>query len=254
MPATGLSATNIAQPTANPTSTTTYTVTVTGSNGCTATATVTINVNKTVPTADAGADKNLNCTTTSTTIGTAGVVGNSYSWSPATGLSSTTVAQPTANPIATTTYTVTVTNSASGCTATDVVIVNVNTTPPTANAGLDKTLNCTTTSTQIGSAAIAGNTYSWSPSNGLSATNVAQPMASPSMTTSYTVTVTGSNGCTASDVVLVTIDAGVPTADAGPDKTVNCTTSSVTIGTQAIPGYTYSWLPNGMNSTLSSTT
>ncbi|QLH46269.1 MAG: hypothetical protein HWD58_11940 [Bacteroidota bacterium] len=90
LPATGLSATNIAQPTANPTSTTTYTVTVTGSNGCTATATVTINVNKTVPTADAGADKNLNCTTTSTTIGTAGVVGNSYSWSPASGLSSTT--------------------------------------------------------------------------------------------------------------------------------------------------------------------
>ncbi|QLH46284.1 MAG: hypothetical protein HWD58_12015 [Bacteroidota bacterium] len=96
------------------------------------TVVVTINA---FPTANAGADKNLNCTTTSTTIGTASVAGHTYSWSPSNGLSSTLIAQPTASPTATTSYTVTVTNSSTGCTATDVVVVNVNTTPPSANAG-----------------------------------------------------------------------------------------------------------------------
>jgi hypothetical protein len=249
-PATGLSSTSVAQPTANPSTTTTYIVTVTGSNGCTSTDAVIVNVNTTVPTADAGADKNLNCTTTSTTIGTAGVVGNSYSWSPATGLSSTTVAQPTANPSATTTYTLTVTNAGSGCIATDVVTVNVNTTPPTANAGPDKNLNCTTTSTTIGTAAVGNNTYSWSPATGLSSTSVAQPTANPSTTTTYIVTVTGSNGCTSTDAVIVNVNTTVPTANAGPDKNLNCTTTSTTIGTASVSGNTYSWSPaTGLSST-----
>jgi hypothetical protein len=248
-PATGLSATNVAMPTASPSATTVYTVTVTGSNGCTATSTVTVNVNTTPPTADAGVDKNLNCTTTSTTIGTTAIAGNSYSWSPATGLSATNVAMPTANPSATTTYTVTVAGS-NGCTATDVVVVNVNTTLPTANAGSNQNLNCTTTSSTIGTTAIAGNSYSWSPATGLSATNVAMPTASPSATTVYTVTVTGSNGCTATSTVTVNVNTTPPTADAGVDKNLNCTTTSTTIGTTAIAGNSYSWSPaTGLSAT-----
>ncbi|MEZ5047792.1 MAG: SdrD B-like domain-containing protein [Chitinophagaceae bacterium] len=248
-PATGLSATNVAQPTANPSVTTTYTVTVTGANGCTATDVVTVNVNTTPPTANAGTDKNLNCTTTSTTIGTTAISGNTYSWAPATGLNAINIAQPIANPSVTTTYTVTVTGT-NGCTATDVVIVNVNTTPPTVDAGTDKNLNCTTTSSTIGTTAISGNTYSWAPSTGLSATNVAQPTANPSVTTTYTVTVTGANGCTATDVVIVNVNTTPPTADAGTDKNLNCTTTSTTIGTTAISGNTYSWAPaTGLSAT-----
>ncbi|QLH46289.1 MAG: hypothetical protein HWD58_12040 [Bacteroidota bacterium] len=115
-------------------------------------------------------------------------------------------AQPLASPTATTSYTVTVTGT-NGCTATDVVIVNVNTTPPSADAGPDKDV-CSLNAVQIGTSAIAGNTYSWSPATALSATNIAQPTANPSTTTSYTVTVTGSNGCTSTDVVLVQFKEG----------------------------------------------
>jgi hypothetical protein len=124
---------------------------------------------KVPPTANAGSTLNLNCTTTSGTIGTTSVVGNTYSWSPATGLSSTTIAQPTASPTSTTVYTVTVTGS-NGCTATSTVTVNVNTTAPTADAGSTQNLDCTTTSATIGTLAIGGNTYSWSPATGLSST------------------------------------------------------------------------------------
>ncbi|QLH46273.1 MAG: hypothetical protein HWD58_11960 [Bacteroidota bacterium] len=60
----------------------------------------------------------------------------------------------------------------------------------------------------IGTPAIAGNTYNWSPAIGLSATNIAQPSANPTSTTSYTVTVTAANGCTSTDVVTVNFREG----------------------------------------------
>jgi gliding motility-associated-like protein len=47
--------------------------------------------------------------------------------------------------------------------------------------------------------------YSWSPSTGLSATNVANPVASPSETTVYTVTVTNSSGLSTVLYVTVTV-------------------------------------------------
>jgi hypothetical protein len=248
-PATGLSATNVAQPTANGTSTQTYTVTVTGSNGCTATDAVVVTVDKAAPTANAGSDVTLTCTTPSATIGTAAVAGNTYAWSPATGLSATNVAQPTANGASTQTYTVTVTGS-NGCTATDAVVVTVDKAAPTANAGSDVTLTCTTPSATIGTAAVAGNTYAWSPATGLSATNVAQPTANGTSTQTYTVTVTGSNGCTATDAVVVTVDKAAPTANAGSDVTLTCTTPSATIGTAAVAGNTYAWSPaTGLSAT-----
>ncbi|MFV8328511.1 hypothetical protein, partial [Flavobacterium sp. ZS1P14] len=195
-PATGLSATNSANPTATPATTTTYTVTVTGTNGCTKTDDVIVTVDKALPAANAGSDVTINCTTPSAILGATG--GVSYSWSPATGLSATNSATPTATPVTTTTYTVTVTG-ANGCTKTDDVIVTVDKALPAANAGSDVTINCTTPSATLG--ATGGVSYSWLPATGLSATNSATPTATPVTTTTYTVTVTGANGCTKTDDV-----------------------------------------------------
>lgn len=50
-----------------------------------------------------------------------------YSWSPTTGLSSSTISNPTATPLTTTTYTITAT--ANGCSVSDEVLVSVLTTP-----------------------------------------------------------------------------------------------------------------------------
>lgn len=59
-------------------------------------------------------------------------------------------------------------------------------------------------SIQIGTPAMAvGNVYSWSPSASLSSDTIAQPMASPATTTTYTVTVTTPNGCVQTDTVTV---------------------------------------------------
>jgi hexosaminidase len=167
--------------------------------------------------ANAGADKTVSPGTPSVAIGanplaSGGTGPYTYSWSPATGLSSATVSNPTASPTSTTIYTVTVTDSLSA-TASDSVTVNY---PLAANAGADKLCTPSSPSATIGATPTANGgtgpyTYLWSPSTGLSSTTVANPVASPSTTTTYTVQVTDSLSATSSDSVVVTYS--VPNAN-----------------------------------------
>jgi len=229
-PATGLSCTNCASPVANPTTTTTYTVTGTATGGCSNTAQVIVTVNP-LPTISAGSNATI-CSGGSTTLTATG--GTSYTWTPATGLSCTNCASPTANPTTTTTYTVTGTN-ANGCSNTSTVTVNVNT-PPTISAGANQTI-CTGSSTTL--TATGGVSYSWSPATGLSCTSCASPTASPAATTTYTVTGTGANGCTATSQVTVTV-TNLPSVSAGSNTAI-CAGSSTTL--TATGATTYSWTP-----------
>ena len=48
-------------------------------------------------------------------------------------------------------------------------------------------------------------TYSWSPSTGLSSSTIPNPVANPTVTTTYTVTVTNNEGCTGTAVSEVTV-------------------------------------------------
>jgi gliding motility-associated-like protein len=237
-PAAGLSSSTVAQPMASPAATTSYTLTVTTTaTGCQNTDVVVVTIG-TSPVTNAGPDQAI-CSGDSVQIGTAFVSGNTYSWSPATDLSSSTTAQPIASPVVTTTYTLTVT-SASGCQAIDSVVVTVNPLP-VANAGADQ-LGCNGDTVQIGSPAVAGNTYSWSPAAGLSSSTNAQPTASPAATTTYTLTVTNTaTGCSDTDVVVVTVSP-LPSTDAGADAVI-CAGDSVIIGITAVSGNTYSWTP-----------
>ena len=159
-------------------------------------------------TVDGGATKTINCLISSAVIGTPSYTGATYSWSPSTGLSSATIAMPTASPLVTTTYTVTVNGA-----CTDTVTVIVDTAAPVANAGLDKQLFCNSTSTSIGTVALVGNTYSWLPVTGLSSSVIAVPTATMTSSQTYTVTVTGANGCTATDAVAVNYSNSLTTLD-----------------------------------------
>lgn len=96
-------------------------------NSCVGTAiTFVITINP-PPVANAGTDVSL-CQGVSggNQLGSPPIPGNSYSWSPATGLSDATIANPTFSTSApgTTTYTLTVTNAA-GCTNSDAVTATV---------------------------------------------------------------------------------------------------------------------------------
>jgi gliding motility-associated-like protein len=87
------------------------------------------------------------------------------------------------------------------CGDADTIQVVVNSLP-TANAGMDTTIvlgNSVTLNAQ------GGSTYVWSPSTGLSCTTCPNPIASPTTTTTYCVTVTDANGCTAIDCITVNV-------------------------------------------------
>ncbi|WP_400190359.1 PKD-like domain-containing protein [Hymenobacter sp. B81] len=253
-PATGLSDASAAQPTfslTNPGTTAqtfTYTVTATTAEGCTSTDQVTVTLNP-AAVANAGLDRTL-CSGASAQLGSAALTGYTYQWSPATGLSSTSAAQPTVTltntgtAAQTITYTVTAT-TAEGCVGTDQVVVVVNPVA-VANAGTDRTL-CSGTTAQLGSAALTGYTYQWSPATGLSDASAAQPtfnLTNPGTTAqtfTYTVTATTAEGCTNTDQVTVTLNPAA-VANAGADVAF-CSGASAQIGSAALPGYTYQWLP-----------
>jgi len=232
-PTAGLSISTIANPVASPTATTTYTVTVTNSNNCSATDNLILTVNP-LPIASAGPNKAI-CIGNSTTLSGSG--GTGYLWAPAATLNNNTLATPTANPTVTTTYTVTVTNS-NGCTATSSMVLTVNPLPP-ANAGTNSTI-CTGHSTTLN--ASGGTVYVWAPAASLSNANIANPVASPTVTTTYAVTVTDNNGCSATNNNVVTVNL-LPTANAGTDQII-CLNQSANL--TASGGTQYLWSNNAI--------
>ncbi|GEM_PF-5047487 len=125
-----------------------------------------------------------------------------YSWTPSTGLNTTSGATVIANPTVTTTYTVTGTNPPN-CTATANATVTVNPgavsiTPPSATIVQGNSVSLTASGAGIVS-------WSWSPATGLNTTSGATVNASPSSTITYTVTGTDGGGCTRTQTVLVTV-------------------------------------------------
>lgn len=243
-PATGLSATNIANPIASPTTTTTYYVTVTDANGCSATDSVTVTVGSNL-TINLTNDTTI-CQGASITLTASATGATSYSWTPATTLSSTNTASTTATPVTTTTYYVTV--SAGGCSGTDSVTVTINPSA-TLNAGNDVTI-CNGQSTTISATASGGAggpyTFSWS-----SGQNGAGPhTVSPTTTTTYIVNATDALGCAAiPDTVVVTVNPPLSAVLTVNNDTI-CPGNSVLLSVTASGGdgnYSYVW--TGVSST-----
>jgi hypothetical protein len=242
-----------------PTTNTPYSVTVTDANGSVVTASTTVTVSSII--ADAGPDRNV-CTGISINIGglntaSGGIPAYTYLWSPSTGLSSTTVANPTVNAASLTlntprTYTVKVTDS-KGCTATDQAVVTLNNNCCDATgvtAGPDQKI-CKWATAQLnakgGVVEIPGTIYLWEsvpPGGGaLSNPNIANPKAMPLVTTNYKVTITRP-GCNTPFTDFMTVDVldkGMP--NAGADKTI-CSGESVMLNATAIPGASFEWAPN----------
>ncbi len=59
-----------------------------------------------------------------------------------------------------------------------------------------------------------GSTYEWNPPVGLNSSQIASPTATPNQTTTYTLKVTDSNGCMATDKITIGIMKGIHVPDA----------------------------------------
>jgi protocatechuate 3,4-dioxygenase beta subunit len=168
---------------------------------------------------------------TKTVQATGGTPGYTYSWSGGLG-SGSQKSLPAQNG----TYTVTVTDS-KGCTAVGSFTVTAGSFSATATN--DGPLTCLKTTVTM-TANPSGMAYSWS-GGGTGATKVVTTAGT------YTVTVTGANGCTASSSTTVVGNTTVPTVTATNDGPLTCSKTSVTL--TATGGGSYVWSGGGTAAT-----
>lgn len=220
--------------TASPTASTTYIVTSpSSSTTCAASANVLITVHPT-PLLDAGSPQAF-CAGASVNLSASGAT--TYSWLPISGLSSASISNPIATPNTNTTYTVTGT-SAFGCVATDEVDVTVNQLP-IAIPGLGGS-HCFGENTQLNGS--GGTLYQWSPAIGLTDATISNPVASPNLTTSYSLTVTDINGCVSNPSASISVTVNqLPAAPviSNSGALTFCAGNDVTLS--ATGGQSYSW-------------
>jgi hypothetical protein len=119
------------------------------------------------------------------------ISGATYSWTPNTGLSTTTGSATVISPTANIVYTCTVSDPVTTCSASASQTITVNPLPTTTVSPTSGTLACSAQSVTLNAG--GANTYSWSPSAGLNTTTGTSVIATPSVTTIYTVT--GNNVC-----------------------------------------------------------
>ena len=174
-----------------------------------------------------------------------------FSWSPTTDMTNSTTLTPQVCPTTTTTssqtYTLTATD-ANGCIATDQVTVS--TAPLSITASNDQTICPNGSATLVANGA---NSYVWaSPNAGdLSSANGSSVTASPSVTTTYTVTGT-SGTCTDTEEITVTVGANLtPTLTA---DTV-CANQTLNLTSDVLNATSYTWTgPNGFTSSIQNPT
>lgn len=143
------------------------------------------------------------------------------------------------SPAAATTYTVSAT-ALNGCVGSQTASIQVNQLP-IANAGADETI-CSGASVALN--ASGGVTYSWTPTTGLSASNINNPIVSLSNTQTYTLHVTDINGCTNSDTITVNVTP-LPVANPGVNAAV-CPGGTTTLN--GAGGTSFVWSPaTGLN-------
>lgn len=214
--------------TVSPAATTNYTVTVTNASGCNDTVSATVNVSSQLSGSIAG--NTAICAGESTTLTASG--GNNYTWSTTANTAAITVS-PTTN----TAYTVTITDN-SGCADTVSTTVTVNN-PPVGSISGNTTIcpGAVTTLTATG-----GGSYIWN--NGATTATIS---VSPTVDSTYVVTITGGNGCLDTVSSQVTL-APAPVANAGSDQII-CEGSTVFL--TATGGGTYAWSTAENTATIS---
>ncbi len=201
--------------------------------------TILIHIN--APVSDAGPNITF-CTGNSTTLGTASTAGDTYNWSPSTGLSSTTISNPTVTLINNGTtpqslvFYVTTAVASTGCYSSDSVVVTVNSLP-LVNAGIDQTICGSSSITLSGSIAGSATSATWSGGSGTYSPNnsilnsIYTPGSSEIASGSALLTLTTNDPagpCTSANDQMKIIINSAPTVNAGPEQTI-CVGNSINL-------------------------
>lgn len=159
---------------------------------------------------------------------------SAYTWSPGTGLSCTNCPNPVANPAVTTTYTLTG-NLSGTCPNVDQVTVNVVPDFTPTMVPTSQTI-CANEIAQLNITAPGANgpyTYDWTPTTDLNDPLIANPLAQPLTTTTYTCEITSADGCVKTATTDVIISGIGPTVNVLPSDTTICPGETIQYDLQA---------------------
>jgi gliding motility-associated-like protein len=132
------------------------------------------------------------------------------------------------------------TSTIGSCSWMDSTVININT-KPTVTATADSSVICEGNKT--GLTANGGASYVWEPANSLSDASSANPVADPTLTTTYIVTAIDGKNC--SDTASVTIHVlRKPKANAGADSYIAEGSSAQLNGTVVGDSISYYWTPD----------
>ena len=226
-----------------------YMVTITAPNGCVSTATALVDANTSLPVVELAASPDtLTCTIT--TIAVQATVTNPSSpvqtlvWTGPGGFTANIEDPSVTVPGA---YTL-VATSVNGCSKDLQIAVIQNIAAPDATAE-DDTLTCKLISLNLNGSSTTPNVeFAWTGPNGFTS-----PQADPAINAggAYMLTVTGSNGCTASATATVSLDTLAPGAAAASTNNLDCDDLSTTLqGSSPVASVVYAWSgPAGFSST-----
>jgi len=170
---------------------------------------------------------------------------NRIEWTPAAGLSDTTILSPVARPTQTTNYVVTVFTD-KGCTATDEVLVSVIDKVSVDLIGDNEICfgESIQLNTEVLQAGHLGVSYVWNPVNFFSQQNIANPILTPDTTRTYTL-IAYSGACIPDTQQLTVVVNQLPVlGETEPIRVVEG--SPVTLALPVLSGEvtTYNWTPN----------
>ncbi|GAB3692344.1 hypothetical protein GCM10027592_11200 [Spirosoma flavus] len=213
-----------------------YSVTLTGTGNCTSTASVEVFQNNAAPTVTVTpTSATLSCTTPAVTLNAQGSAGT-YRWN--TGATTSSISATAAG-----SYSVTLTGT-NGCTAmTSAAVSQDNSTPLVTITPSSATLTCANPTVTL--TASGTGTYQWN-------TGASSQAISVSLVGTYSVTVTGSNGCIASATATVSQDNSSPIVSISPiSATLTCANPTATL--VANGSGTYLWNTGATTSSISAT-
>ncbi|MBK7753793.1 MAG: gliding motility-associated C-terminal domain-containing protein [Flavobacteriales bacterium] len=181
--------------------------------------------------------------------------GLAFLWTPPNDLNDPAIATPIATPAISGWYTVTADDVQFGCTYQDSVFIQV-------GQAFDILLPDDTAICGGGSVVLnaqptsgTGHTWLWTPSAGLNATFLQAPIATPTVTTTYIVTVTSGEGCVQTDTIIVAVDVPLAVAAIVTTEPIcqGGSTQLTAIANGGQGGYIYSWTPaNSLDDPFSS--
>ena len=180
------------------------------------------------------------CSGQSFQIHVAASAGLVYNWTPAGGLSSATVMEPICTPTVSSAYMMVATLPNSGC-PPDTSHINVSISGIGISILTPDTSFCLGQSVRIRVNGSDSFSYLWTPAAGLDSTNIKDPVATPTVTTTYMVNATSPTGCDVSAGVTISI-VSVAASILNPDTAI-CKGESVQVIANGPPSLTYQWLP-----------